>query len=241
MIDDLILPFIPHQGTCLSSGRTLAILKVLTDLQKTMPAGLFGDFKKPKKGLISHDFDLWIRKEVQSCRAFWVQMRDFNRHFWFQRQTSRGEVHRRSSLHQHAGTSIHSVGLDLLRNVQKWDYASRFSLLSVSSSTHIRCSQGWMMQRPYMQMWRCQTEGKLWDVIPKQVLRGRWTLSKTSMGERQEYQLDWAAHQSITGNMCDLFKCSWSLQPAWCSLSCNFIGARNICKIKSSCWTLLMC
>lgn len=28
------------------------------------------------------------------------------------------------------------------------------------------------------------------DVIPEQVLRGRWTLSQPSMGERQEYQLE---------------------------------------------------
>lgn len=83
-MDDLILPCIPHQGPCLSSGRTLAVLKVLTDLQKTMPTGLFGDLKKQnKKGLIAHGFDLRIWKEVQSCRAFWVQMRDFNRQFWF--------------------------------------------------------------------------------------------------------------------------------------------------------------
>lgn len=109
---------------------------------------VLGFKKQIKRGVISHDLDLWIRKEVQSCRAFWVQTGDFNRHFWFhilqmrcltavtvfcqreQWQTSRGEVHRRSSLHQHDGTSIHSVGLDL-RNVQKWDDASRFSLFPV--------------------------------------------------------------------------------------------------------------
>lgn len=185
-------------------------------------------------------------------------MCDFNRHFWIHKLQMRCLTAPYCLLSEGTAANLPRRSSPKIQSTSTWRYIHSFSWAWPSQ----KCTKmGWcflFLTSLCFQFHSHQMQPRVddaealyanvemlnWreaDVIPKQVLRGRWTLSQLSLGERQEYQLDWAAHQSITGNMCDLFKCSWSLQPAWCSLSCNFIGARNICKIKSSCWTQLMC
>lgn len=226
MIDDLILPFIPHQGPYLSSGRTLAILKVLTDLQKTMPAGLFGDFIFLKKGLISHDFDLWIRKEVQSCRAFWVQMRDFN-------STSDSTYFK---------WDVWQPSLSFVRGNSGKPPEEKFTEdpVYINMTVHPVIQSGLTFSEMYkngMMMVLVSCFSLFPVPLTSDTSKGGWCRGLICKCGDVKLKGSWIP----TGLGCSPVHHRKCVPDACCSLSCNFIGAQSICKIKFYCSTQLMC